>query len=98
MEKFQSLSPNCLLFDLAARLGSSEGYLYAEEKIDPRYLPNWLANVDREFQCLSPQVQNEIQPAYVELLNKVLALLRRQYGDQDANTAKVRAILGEVAK
>ena len=32
MDEFQSLSANRLLFDLASRLGSLEGYLYAEDK------------------------------------------------------------------
>jgi hypothetical protein len=32
MEKFQSLSAHRLLFDLAARLGFLEGYLYAERR------------------------------------------------------------------
>ena len=31
MDEFQSLSANRLLFDLASRLGSLEGYLYAED-------------------------------------------------------------------
>ena len=32
MDNFQALSANRLLFDLASRLGSLEGYLYAEER------------------------------------------------------------------
>jgi hypothetical protein len=39
MDNFQALSANRLLFDLASRLGSLEGYLYAEEKVDKSYLP-----------------------------------------------------------
>lgn len=96
MDKFQSLSPNRLLFDLASRLGSLEGYLYAEEKVDPSYLPNWLQNIEREFDHLAPQTQNEIQRDYIELLGKVQALLRRLYGDQDANTAKITAMIAAV--
>jgi hypothetical protein len=38
MDNFQALPANRLLFDFAARLGSLEGYLYAEEKIDKSYL------------------------------------------------------------
>ena len=54
MDKFQSLSVNNLLFNLASRWGSLEGYLYAEERVDSSYLPNWLRNIEREFTCLSP--------------------------------------------
>jgi len=96
MDKFQSLSANRLLFDLASRLGSLEGYLYAEEKADRSYLPNWLVNVSREFNCLSPQVRDEIQPDYLELLRKVGALLQKSYGDQDPNTLKLAAMIAAV--
>jgi hypothetical protein len=93
MDKFQSLPANCLLFDLASRLGSLEGYLHAEEKVDRSYLPNWLRNIEQEFSCLSPQVRTEIRPEYLQLLQKVFALLRKSYGDQDVNTLKLAAMI-----
>lgn len=93
MNKFQSLTPNRLLFDLAARLGSLEGYLYAGEKVEPSYLPNWLENVQREFSCLAPQARNEVRRDYIELLEKVAALLLRLYGEKDGNTEKVTAMI-----
>ena len=46
MGEFQSLSGDRLLFDLASRLGSLEGYLYAEDKVDKSYLPNWIDNLE----------------------------------------------------
>ena len=60
MQRFESLSPNRLPFDLASRLGSLEGYLYAEEKVDKSYLPNWLQNIDQEFRRLAVEVRKEI--------------------------------------
>jgi hypothetical protein len=96
MDKLQSLSANRLLFDLASRLGSLEGYLYAEEKIDRSYLPNWLVNISREFNYLTPDVRDEIQPDYLELLRKVGALLQKFYGDQDPNTLKLAAMIAAV--
>ena len=98
MDKFQSLSPNRLLFDLASRMGSLEGYLYAEERVDASYLPNWLRNIEQEFNCLAPEVQNEIKHDYIELLGKVESLLRRLYGDNDANTAKSTNLITAVTK
>ena len=96
MAKFQSLSTNRLLFDLASRLGSLEGYLYAEEKVDTSYLPNWTENIDREFKSLPIEVRNEIQADYVGLLKKVRELLHKAYGDQDANTARIDAMLSGI--
>jgi hypothetical protein len=96
MDKFQSLSTNRLLFDLASRLGSLEGYLYAEEKVDKSYLPNWTENIDREFKSLPVEVRNEIQSDYVTLLKKVHELLQKAYGEQDANTARIDAMLAGI--
>lgn len=98
MDRFQSLSANRLLFDLAARLGSLEGYLYAEEKVDKSYLPNWLQNIDTEFNSLSVQTQDEVLSDYLALLEKVHALLRNAYGEQDANTAKIAAMISNLTK
>jgi hypothetical protein len=96
MEKFQSLSANRLLFDLAARLGSLEGYLYAEEKVDKSYLPNWLQNIELEFHSLSAEMKNEIQPDYLALLKKVRDLLHKGYGDQDTNTVRIDTIISSM--
>jgi hypothetical protein len=96
MDKFQSLSTNRLLFDLASRLGSLEGYLYAEEKVDASYLPNWTENIDREFKSLPVEVRNDIQSDYVALLKKVRELLHKAYGDQDAHTLRIDAMLSGV--
>ena len=74
MDNFQALSANRLLFDLASRLGSLEGYLYAEEKVDKSYLPNWIDNIDHEFKGLSPEVRSEIQSDYLALLKKVVGI------------------------
>ena len=96
MDKFQSLSTNRLLFDVASRLGSLEGYLYAEEKVDTSYLPNWTENIDGGFSNLPVEVRNEIQSDYVALLKKVRELLHKAYGDQDANTARIDAMLAAI--
>jgi hypothetical protein len=94
MDRFQSLSANRLLFDLAARMGSLEGYLYAEERVDPKYLPNWLQHIEEEFHLLLPAMKNELRPDYLALLQKIQDLLQKAYGDQDPNTMKAAAMIG----
>jgi hypothetical protein len=98
MDKFQSLSPNRLLFDLASRLGSLEGYLYAEEKVDESYLPNWLHNIETEYQSLPADIKAEVEPAYLEIATKVHARLQRLYGDEDPNTAQARKMITGMSK
>ncbi len=93
MDKWKSMSLNQSLFDLASRLGSLEGYLYSEEKVEKNYLSGWLQNIDREFGDLPAEVKSEIEGAYLELLNKVQALLRRIYADDDSNTQKIKEMI-----
>lgn len=93
MDRFQSLSANRLLFDLAARMGSLEGYLYADEKVERKYLPNWLEHIDGEFNLLALAVRNELRPDYLALLQKIHDLLKNAYGDQDSNTMKAAAMI-----
>jgi hypothetical protein len=85
MEKFSALSPQRLLFDLASRLGSLEGYLYAEEKVGKKYLPNWLRNIESAYASLTEDVQKEILSDYLALLHKAHNLIRQAYGHQDPN-------------
>jgi hypothetical protein len=98
MEKFSALSPQRLLFDLAARLGSLEGYLYAEEKVDKKYLPNWLRNIESAYACLAEDVQKEIHADYLALLHKAHNLLRASYGQDDPNTVKIAALIANAAR
>lgn len=98
MERFQSLSANRLLFDLAARMGSLEGYLYAEEKVDTKYLPNWLEHIDQEFNLLTLAVRNELRPDYLVLLQKIYDLLQKAYGSEDSNTTKVAAMISAASQ
>jgi hypothetical protein len=98
MQKFKSLSPNLLLFDLGSRLGSLEGYLYAQEKVDKNYLPNWLINVAAGYGCLAPEVRREIRGEYLALLHKVHNLLRDAYGSEGANTVKIAAMIAQAAR
>lgn len=94
MEKWQALSTNRRLFDVGSRLGSLEGYLYSEERVDKSYLKNWLDNIDHEFNQLPPGLKQEIEGDYLEILRKVEALLKRLYGDKDADTLQVARMIG----
>jgi len=88
-----SMSMNRSLFDLGARLGSLEGYLYAEEKVEKSYLPGWIENIVGEFGSLPAEVRSEIAKDYREVWRKVEALVVRIYGERDATTLQVRGIL-----
>ena len=91
MAEHDSMSVNRALFNLGARLGSLAGYLYAEEKVEKKYLPNWIDNIAREFAGLPAEVGGEIAKDYREVWRKVEALLVRIYGDSDATTLQARS-------
>lgn len=93
MDKQDSMSPNRLLFDLGSRLGSLEGYLYSEERVEKSYLPGWLRNIERGFRSLPAEVSGEIVQDYLEILKKVHAMLGRVYGEDDADTVQVKGMI-----
>jgi hypothetical protein len=97
MAEFRLLSANRLLFDLASRMGSLEGYLYAEDKVDTSYIPNWLQNIEQEFEALSAEVQKEIRSDYIKVLDKIHELLCKTHGEADPNTVKAAAMISAVA-
>ena len=81
-----------ILFDLGARLGSLEGYLHGEEKVEKKYLAGWLQNIDRQFKSLPADVGTEVADDYAVILDKLSALLQKLYGEQDVDTLQIRAI------
>jgi hypothetical protein len=81
------------VFDLGARIGSLEGYLYVGEEIEEQYLPGWLDNIERGFGDLPTDLRDEITEDYTEALRKVAAYLERLYGATDPNACKAKAMV-----
>ncbi|MFQ5849080.1 MAG: hypothetical protein ACE5JU_00670 [Candidatus Binatia bacterium] len=81
------------VFNLGARVGSMEGYLYLGKDVEAGYLPGWLDNINREFSDLPQDIRTEIGREYGEVLRKVAAYLERLYGEADLNTRKARAMM-----
>jgi len=83
------------VFDLGARLGSLEGYLYVGKDVEPKYLPGWLDNIEKEFVELPPDVQSACAAGFHEVLRKVAAYLQKLYGSSDTNTMRATAMMEE---
>jgi len=73
-------------------LGSLEGYLFAGENVEKKYLAGWLENIEREFKDLPGDASMEIADDYATVLEKVAALFLRLYGEEDSGTLRVRAM------
>ena len=86
------------IFDLGARLGSLEGYLYVGKDIDPQYLPGWLGNIEKAFTALPPDARIECTAGFYQVMRKVAAYLEKLYGPADPNTVKAAAMVDAVKK
>ena len=75
------------VFDLGARLGSLEGYLYVGKDVEARYLPGWLDNIERGFGELPPDARSACAGGFYEVMRKVAAYLEKLYGSADTNAA-----------
>ena len=84
------------VFDLGARLGSLEGYLYVGKDVDAQYLPGWLGNIEKAFGELPPDARSECAAGFYEVMRKVAAYLEKLYGAADTNTVKATAIADAV--
>lgn len=80
-------------YNLAARLGSLEGYLYTGKDIEAEYLPGWLGNIEREFNELAPDVRDACAEGHHEVLRKVAAYLNKFYGVGDPNALKAQGMV-----
>jgi hypothetical protein len=81
------------VFDLGARLGSLEGYLYVGKDVEPGYLPGWLDNIENGFVELPPDVRSACAAGFHEGLRKVAAYLQKLYGSADTNTMRATAMM-----
>ncbi len=84
------------LFNLGARLGSLEGYLYGAAKVEKKYLAGWLHNIDREFKELPTEVGRHIAEDYATVLDKVLKLVQGHFGENDVDTLQVKEIVASL--
>lgn len=83
------------IFELAAKLGSLEGYLYERPDAAPSYFPNWLGNIQRMYAALPPEAQADFREQYREVLGKVAGHLEKLAGPEDSNLLQVRRMLAE---
>ena len=86
------------VFDLGARLGSLEGYLYVGKDIEEKYLRGWLDNIERGFADLPVDLRDKIVSSYVEVLRKIDSYLERLYGKTSPNVLKVKSLVAQLSR
>ena len=58
------------LFLFAAKTGALEGYLFERSDVEP--LSNWIDNIGKMHQDLSPAVKKEVAPVFTSVLQRIL--------------------------
>ena len=65
------------VFFFAAKLGALEGYLFERRRVEP--LDNWLGNISRIYQDLSPASKKKLAPDIVPVLERILEYGKRAF-------------------
>ena len=68
------------VFLLAAKAGALEGYLFERKDVEP--LSNWIDNIARMYQDLSPELRQALAPVLRPVLERTL-----KYGNAVLETA-----------
>ncbi len=83
------------VFDLAAKVGSLEGYLYLLPEEAPRYFNNWLGNIDRMYSALPKEVRDDCRDSFLETFGKAVELMDKLPNAGEENVRLAKKILAE---
>lgn len=83
------------VFDLAAKMGALEGWLYERPDASSRYFPAWLDNIERMHAALPREAQTDFQVHYRELLSKISEHMEKTFGAEAEHTQRVKRMLAE---
>jgi hypothetical protein len=89
------MSVSKALFDLGARVGSLEGYVYEGKTVAVHYLPGWVRNIEKEFLDLPSEAKSEILSGYREILSKIDTSLRALLPEDDPTLALLQKMISE---
>ncbi|MDO8690172.1 MAG: hypothetical protein Q7R39_09235 [Dehalococcoidia bacterium] len=84
------------VFELAAKVGSMEGYLWERPDASSRYLPNWLGNLERMYASLPLEAQADCSPAYREVLSKAVEGMDKLLGPGDEIVLLAKRLLADL--
>jgi hypothetical protein len=90
-----SMSVSRALFNLGARIGSLEGYIYEGKTVDSHYLPGWISNIEKEFLGLPLEMRNEIHQDYLEIMKKIDKSLAVFLAIDDPTFVRVHQIVSD---
>ncbi len=83
------------VFDLAAKVGSLEGYLYVFPEEAPRYFTNWLGNIQRMYAALPKEVRDDCRSSFLETFGKAVEHMEKLPNAGEENLRLAKQILAE---
>ena len=81
------------IYDLAAKAGALEGYVYHQKNVDPGYLPAWTENLVNQYNALSTEIRAEIQEGCDETLGRAVQSLIPVLGEDHEVVKKLKGLI-----
>ena len=86
------MSINRQIYDLAAKAGSLEGWVYKGD-VDLSYLPRWIQNIVDLYNGLPGNVREEIQDLCDETIGRTIHSLRPVLGPDHELIGKLQSLV-----
>lgn len=86
------MSINRQIYDLAAKAGSLEGWVYKGD-VDLSYLPRWIQNIVDLYRGLPGNVREEIQDLCDETIGRTIGSLRPVLGSDHELIGKLQNLV-----
>jgi hypothetical protein len=84
------------IFDLAAKVGCLEGYLYPKDRVDTSYLPNWVDNINNMFIKLSENDKKTFKEEYERILKNIFSYCKEILAEDDPIVIKLKNMLDNI--
>lgn len=84
------------IFQLAAKVGCLEGYMYKRNNVEPQYLPNWVGNIERMYGELPAEAKQAFKEDYLTVMKNILEHMEQVPGKEDKNTLKVKGMIEQI--
>ncbi|PLX39748.1 MAG: hypothetical protein C0608_11260 [Deltaproteobacteria bacterium] len=69
------------IYEFASAAGALEGFIYKRDGVEERYLEDWVSNLRAQYDDLSPDLKEALQPAINRTLGRALHSLKRLFGE-----------------
>jgi hypothetical protein len=81
------------VYDLAAKAGALEGYVYPKEKVDLTYLPQWVDHLVNQYHRLPSEVREEFQGLFNGTIGRAIQSLLPKLGGEHEVIKKLKSVI-----